>query len=189
MPMTFPGSLRSPSRRLAAGAIALVLAACGGASGPGDTGPSVQDKSFATSWVSVDGSTSCEALVPSACAGVYGFSVSRAGHAVAGPGPGGKTVEADLSAAELSQWQADADALALDIAGDPVGTCQSVGQTVPGSGDRVGMVVSAGQPGKPVRKTELLAIQTCRYGGDALASSRVLDDFDRLRRKYYPSTF
>lgn len=136
-----------------------------------------------TAWQQVANRTACEAMNPLYCAGIHGFVVNDHGHFIVGPNPSGKTLEGELTAGEFAQLKAHADAIATDIAADPVGKCES-GPHMMGTADVITLTVGA----KVYSVTDGLNTE-CSYNGDSESTKQLKADVRQLRQKYYVTPF
>ena len=110
-----PGVAARGIRRSLETLAALGLAACGSQS------PGAPDASL----IQVTERTSCEAVNPSFCAGLYGFTVMSDGHYVVGPTDDGVQGGGSISEGELVQLSADAMRVVGGLGGSL--QCDSVG--------------------------------------------------------------
>lgn len=150
---------------------ALSLAACGQSSGAPHT-----------DWTQVAERTTCEALNPASCVGLFGFAVTADGRYTIGPAPSGQSVSGTLSAQELAQLSAAAGQVAGGKGASP--QCDS-GASVPGVSDAVDLTVS---DGTVIRAYEQSFQGTCTRGGRD-AALRLHDDLHALMQRYYPTPF
>ncbi len=150
---------------------AALLAACGG----GD-GVSLHAVPL---WTQVGDRTTCEALAPASCSGYYGFVIDDLGNYTSGPNPQGQLGKGTLTTAEWNQLQAAANAVANDIAANPVALCKAQ-QFLPGVSD----VVQIDATGM-VYSVQDNANELCAYEGRPADSTALIDLIDTLRAKYY----
>ncbi len=131
------------------------------------------------SWIQVTEQTSCEAMVPSYCRGLYGFTVMNDGRYTVGPDPTGAQVSGSLTDSERSRISADAALVAGGLGASQ--ECDGAG-TVPGVGDHVDLMNSRGVVS---RVFELGVRSTCYRGGRGRAI-QLQADLQALMAKYYP---
>jgi hypothetical protein len=152
--------------------VAAVLTACG-TQNPG--GPDL-------AWTQVHEQTSCEALKPNYCTGLYGFTVTSDGRYTVGPSANAVQIDGTLSESERIALSSAAATVAggagKNSACDPDGTVPGVGDFVDLTNDR--QVVS--------RVYELTFQGTCYRGGRDVAL-RLHADLRALMAKYYPLPF
>jgi hypothetical protein len=149
-------------------------------------------------WSRIGAQDSCEALERRACRGAFGFVMQLSGHYIAGPGPDGKTVEGQVSDAELAQLRAHADALAAAARADANGQCATEAVTVPGISHFVNLELAGDAATLAVRTTgrapgattgEPVTVNFCWFNGQVGATRDLLGDIDALKTKYYPALF
>lgn len=136
------------------------------------------------SWLQVSEQTTCEALLPTDCVGIYGFSVSSDGQYTVGPAESGQSLTGRLSEAEQSALSADAAAVAAHL-GDPP-ECES-GPIVAGVSDRVDLV-DARQGRVRVYDQGGTPGSVCTRGGRDRAT-KLHADLAALMARYYPRPF
>jgi len=151
---------------------ALGLGACGGQN------PGAAD----AAWVQVAERTSCEALNPSYCAGLYGFTVTSDGRYVVGPADDGAQAVGSISGAERAQLSADA-ALVVGSLGGGL-QCDGAG-SVPGVSDAVDLTDSR----DGLSRVYDLGLKGTCYRGGRDHATRLHDDLKALLLKYYPRPF
>jgi hypothetical protein len=151
---------------------ALALTACGMETpdGPG------------ASWIQVTERTTCEALNPSFCTGIYGFTVMNDGRYTVGPANDGTQVGGSLTDAERSALSREADMVAAGLGGSQ--QCDTVG-TVAGVSDAVDLTDSSHAVS---RVYEIGVRRTCYRGGRDRAI-QLHDDLRALMARYYPRPF
>ncbi len=148
-------------------------------------GSSVSDPPTAnrsTSFKQVFEQTGCEALAPSFCSGIYGFTVDSAGNFTAGPSPSGIIRKGSITASENSALNAAAEAY-LATMGSAT-SCQ-VHQSVPGVADVVRIT------------TDTQTIDVFDQGfspgncvtADSDKAAALATQVEQLRLKYYPVPF
>lgn len=136
-----------------------------------------------TDWKKVANYTTCEAMNPQHCVGMYGFAINEHGHFIVGPNLDGKTQEGELTAAEFARLKAHADAIKVNVAKDPCGKCIS-GHHIMGVTDVITMTIGV----KVYSITDQLNVQ-CSYHGDSESTQQMVEDMHQLRKKYYVTPF
>ena len=136
-----------------------------------------------TQWKSVRVKTACEAVAPGSCIGEYGFSVSPAGHFIAGPSPAGLRVEGELPADENRDLQR-AVRYAVHQGKTPERCISS--HNIPGSTERLTIMMANGRE-LVVYRREAPA-QFCSRGDHDIAV-HLHDVMQRLMAEHYPPHF
>jgi hypothetical protein len=143
-------------------------------------------------WTSVSERTACEALDPSMCPGLYGFTIDSAGNYVAGPSPTAVVVKGTITADELNPLVATANDFLASITSTQACTTPPgpVIQTFPGGeGDEIDIVSTSAQTivvfdpyGVPPPPTVCVSADPAQTSGLTNAVHQLLD-------KYYPHPF
>lgn len=135
-------------------------------------------------WTSVSEQTECEALNPTACSGLYGFTIASSGQFVAGPSPGGVAIRGTITADESLQLLIAADGFLSSITA--TSACP-LGPITPGVGDGISIV---GANGKSfiVLSSNLIPPGNC-VTANPQKTTTLATLVQQLRLKYYPLPF
>ncbi len=138
----------------------------------------------AAQWTSVSERTSCEALNPSSCSGLYGFTIDNAANFAAGPSPAGVIIRGTITADELNLLSASANAFLSSITS--TAPCP-LGPITPGVGDGISISPLSGQ------SFVVLASNASPPGNcvssDPAKANGLATVVQQLRLKYYPVPF
>ena len=156
----------------------VVGASAAGFAGCGAANPVASDPS----WTQVAEKTSCEAMNPVWCRGIYGFTLTPDGHYVVGPADDGTRIEGTISDSERTRLSGDVAHVAGRLAGTP--QCGGPGG-VPGVGDEVDLT----DAGNAVWKVYELTLNGSCTLGPRDAANRLHDDLQALMASYYPRPF
>jgi len=152
--------------------LAMALAGCGV---PNPTEPDAF-------WMQVREETSCEALNPNYCMGLYGFTVMNDGRYTVGPADNGNEIRGILVDSERAALFRNAALVAGGVTGSA--DCDQVA-TIPGVRDVVDVT---GRQNIISRVYDLSFQGTC-YRGGRDAATRLHAGLSALMAKYYPRPF
>ncbi len=151
---------------------ALLLNACGASN------------STRSSWTSISERTSCEALNPSSCSGLYGFTIANSGQFVAGPSPDGVVTRGSITANELDALLLAANQFLSSITS--TAACP-LAPITPGVGDGISILTASGQ------SFVVLSSNASPSGNCVIAdpqkATMLATTVQQLRLKYYPLPF
>jgi hypothetical protein len=135
--------------------------------------------------VTVEVRTSCEAMAPNSCQGVYGFTIQPDGTYVSGPSPEGRTSAGRLAPSESEALQGLAQRVLLEF-DDQAATCAPRVSAIPGVSESI--VVSGG--GKRIDLHGMAGVLDSRCAAvGARESAALFKQVHNLMSRHYPRPF
>jgi len=135
-------------------------------------------------WTSVSEQTNCEALNPTACSGLYGFTIASNGQFLAGPSPSGVVSRGSITADESNQLLIAADEFLSSITS--TAACP-LGPITPGVGDGINIIGATGES-FIVLSSNISPPGTCVIANPQKTTT-LATLVQQLRLKYYPLPF